>query len=87
MQAVRSYVISESGVRNVGGASRFWYIQSSEIIPNLGVVTPQKFVGASGHVDVIGLAFGTFPVHELVHWLIRSESAVDGDGGEGTADF
>ena len=36
-----------------------------------GVVDPQELVCRSHHVDAVGLALGTFPVHELVDWFIQ----------------
>ena len=45
-------------------------VQCRKIVPHLCVITPQKLVGCSGHVDIEGFALGTFVVKELVDWLI-----------------
>lgn len=36
-----------------------------------GIVDTQELVGRGHHVDAVGLALGAFPVHELVHRVIR----------------
>lgn len=46
-------------------------LQSGEVSHHLAVVTAQKFVSRSRHVNVVRLAFGTFLVQELEHRLIR----------------
>ncbi len=45
-------------------------LQSSQILLHPAVVNTQEFVGPGGHVDQVGLALGTFLVHELVHRVI-----------------
>ena len=46
-------------------------LQRGEVSHYLAIVTAQKFVSRSRHVNVVRLAFGTFHVQELEHRLIR----------------
>ena len=50
------------------GGGRF--LQLGKIFLHLAVINAQEFVGPGGHVDQIGLAFGTFLVHELIDRII-----------------
>ena len=44
--------------------------ETIQILLHGGVVNAQELVGGGHHVDAVGLALGTFPVHELIHRLI-----------------
>ena len=67
-----------SGVLHVVGAGRFRCFQSGEMVPDLGVVTPQELVGSSGYVDVIGFALGSFLSQKLVDgFILWRQSEID----------
>ena len=44
--------------------------QCGKVSHHLAVVTAQKFVSRSRHVNIVRLALGTLLVHELEYWLI-----------------
>ena len=46
-------------------------VQCRKIVPHLCVITPQKLVGCSSHVDVEGFTLAALSVKELKYWLIQ----------------
>lgn len=44
--------------------------QGGQILLHAGVIDAQELVGASCHVNQVGLTLGAFLVHELVHRII-----------------
>ena len=44
--------------------------QCSEVCHHLAVITAQKFIARSYHVNIVRLALGTLLAHELEHWFV-----------------
>ena len=45
-------------------------LQRREVCHHLAVITAQKFIARSCHVNIVRLALGTLLVHELEHWFV-----------------
>ena len=48
--------------------------QCSEVCHHLAVITAQKFIARSCHVNIVRLVLGTLLVHELENWFVCRSS-------------
>ena len=45
-------------------------LQRREVCHHLAIITAQKLIARSYHVNIVRLALGTLLVHELEHWFV-----------------